>query len=188
MDGDSSSGHHPRPRIRGKQPDARVSLRDRRWRAAIADVREQVKAAARLALHDELTRQGRPPAGFAAEITLAADADLQALNRDWRQQDKPTNVLAFPGYDRDDLPAAGPAELGDVILAFETCAAEAAAADRPLAAHMTHLVVHGVLHLLGHDHLVEDEAERMEGREVELLAALGIADPYQVERASGAEA
>lgn len=178
MDGDSSSAHHPGPRIRERAPDARVTLRDRRWRRVLADVAKQVTQAARLALADELLRQGRGTGGFVAEITLAADRDLQALNRNWRQQDKPTNVLAFPGFDPDDLPAQGPAELGDVILAYETCAREAEAAGKSLNDHMMHLVVHGLLHLLGHDHLDDDEAALMEGRETEILARLGIADPY----------
>lgn len=113
-------------------------------------------------------------------VTLTDDATVRTLNRDWRGQDKPTNVLSFPAA--DDGPAGLPAELprllGDVVLAYGVCAAEAAAQGKALADHLSHLVVHGVLHLAGHDHEVETEAARMEALETAILAGLGIADPY----------
>lgn len=106
-------------------------------------------------------------------VLLADDARLQALNRDWRAVDRPTNVLSFPSGDAPFL--------GDLALALETARAEAAAEGKPLDHHLSHLLVHGTLHLLGYDHEEDAAAEAMESRETELLAALGIADPYRLE-------
>ncbi len=119
-----------------------------------------------------------------ASLLFTSDAEVHALNREWRDRDKPTNVLSFPMLERTDLvhldPAEGPPEmLGDIALAYETCAREAADKGVPLANHATHLIVHGLLHLAGYDHeLGEAEAEEMEALEVKVLALLGIADPY----------
>ncbi len=106
---------------------------------------------------------------------------LRGLNRDWRGIDKPTNVLAFPADDAVSVGAAGgpPRQLGDVILGYETVAAEARAQGKPTAAHLSHLVVHGVLHLLGFDHQTDAEAADMEAAEVAILAGLGLPDPYR---------
>ena len=113
-------------------------------------------------------------------ITLADDATVHALNRDHRGQDKPTNVLSFPLVDGDFEPEApgAPLLLGDVILAYQTVAREAAGQGKGLADHAVHLVVHGVLHLLGHDHESDGEADAMERLETAILCKLGIADPY----------
>ncbi len=120
----------------------------------------------------------RPEAG---EITLilADDALQQGLNRQYRGIDKSTNVLAFAGLD-DPLVEwpDGPAILGDVVLAFETCAREAAEQGKPLENHALHLALHGLLHLLGYEHDTAEQAEAMETAERRLLAELGIADPY----------
>lgn len=111
-------------------------------------------------------------------ILLADDARQRGLNRDYRGKDKPTNVLSFPAGDEDC--AGRPRLLGDVVLALETISAEAEAQSKDLADHLTHLTVHGVLHLLGHDHETETEADAMEALETEILRGLGIADPYAV--------
>lgn len=113
-------------------------------------------------------------------FVLADDAAVRVLNRDWRGKDAPTNVLSFAALDDEDAPVVdgAPLLLGDVILAYETCAAEARDQGKPLADHFSHLIVHGTLHLLGYDHMDEDEAAEMEGLETTLLAALGIPDPY----------
>jgi probable rRNA maturation factor len=108
-------------------------------------------------------------------IVLADDARVRSLNRTWLGDDKPTNVLSFPAPDR---PAAGVRFLGDVIFALETSQREAVAEDKPLDHHLSHLAVHGVLHLLGFNHERDDEAEVMEQRERKILAQLGIPDPY----------
>lgn len=112
-------------------------------------------------------------------IVLADDSNLRRLNREYRGIDKPTNVLSFG----DSLDAQGhapeiPILLGDVVLAYETIAAEASAQGKSLTDHTKHLVVHGVLHLLGHDHQTPRHARVMEAIETDVLAGLGIADPY----------
>lgn len=116
-------------------------------------------------------------------VLFTCDAEVHTLNREWRERDKPTNVLSFPMLERaalDALAADGPpAMLGDIALAYETCAREAAEKGVSLEAHAAHLVVHGLLHLAGHDHVESDEqAETMEALETRILAKLGIADPY----------
>ncbi|TAN56972.1 MAG: rRNA maturation RNase YbeY [Magnetospirillum sp.] len=113
-------------------------------------------------------------------IVLADDATVRDLNRDWRGKDVPTNVLSFASLDDGDAPLVpgAPLLLGDVILAWETVAAEATEQNKPLADHFSHLVVHGVLHLLGYDHADDQDADEMEALETTLLAALGIPDPY----------
>lgn len=117
-------------------------------------------------------------------VTLTDDADVQRLNRDYRQLDQPTNVLSFAGDSAFD-PAfgaanAGPLLLGDIVLAHGVVGAEARAQGKTMRAHFCHLLVHGSLHLLGQDHVDEGEATAMEIREVAILASMGIADPYQV--------
>jgi probable rRNA maturation factor len=119
-----------------------------------------------------------------ASLLLADDAEVRTLNREWRAKDKPTNVLSFPMLTAEDLatlPPDGPEELlGDVALALETCASEAAAKGVPLEHHAAHLVVHGLLHLAGHDHETSPEAAAaMEAIEIKALALMGIADPYE---------
>ena len=116
-------------------------------------------------------------------VLLSDDAAQQALNREWRGKDKPTNVLSFPMLEREellDLAAEGPPEmLGDLALAHGTCAREAGEKGISLEDHATHLLIHGLLHLAGHDHVDSDaQAEAMEALEIAALAKLGIADPY----------
>jgi probable rRNA maturation factor len=119
----------------------------------------------------------RPKVAGAAEISivLTDDEEQRELNRDWRGKDAPTNVLSFPQIEPFS-PVIG--ILGDIILARETLEREAAEQETPLADHFTHLVVHGFLHILGYDHTTEEEALVMEGLETQILAGLGIADPY----------
>lgn len=131
-------------------------------------------AAAALARHPE----ARGLCGREATVVLGDDALVRSLNKTYRAKDKPTNVLSFPF----SAPAGAPKEaargLGDVILAAETLQREAADLGIPPVHHLQHLVVHGLLHLLGHDHLEEAEAQQMEAIETAVLAGLGIADPY----------
>jgi probable rRNA maturation factor len=151
------------------------------WLAALPDVENTCRRVAAAALG--AAAAGWPDAEverMELAVVLADDARVRMLNRDYRGQDKPTNVLSFAALDDDDapIPPDGPIALGDVILAYETTVAEAAQEGKTLVQHLSHLVVHGVLHLLGHDHQDEGEAEEMEGLEVAVLAALGIPDPY----------
>lgn len=112
----------------------------------------------------------------AVALLLTDDAAMREINRDWRDQDKPTNVLSFPSAPHPGMP--GPRHLGDVVLAFETTQREAGDEGRSVEAHASHLIVHGILHCLGYDHETEDEAEEMEALEVSALKAIGYDDPY----------
>lgn len=114
-------------------------------------------------------------------VVLSDDEEVRALNRQFRGADKPTNVLSFPGADML-AGSAPPRFLGDVILARETVRREAREQDKTFEDHATHLVVHGVLHLLGYTHDSDQDADRMEALEVAILAELGVADPYNVSR------
>ena len=129
------------------------------------------------------------PASAAIEISvrLATDAEVRTLNAQYRHKDKPTNVLSFPMVQPDLLDTIGMNSddgevlLGDIVLAYETCAREAGEKAIPLADHATHLIVHGTLHLLGYDHMGESEAQAMEAIEIDTLKSLGLADPYMIE-------
>jgi probable rRNA maturation factor len=131
-----------------------------------------IAAAAALARHPRCRRAQ----GAEVTIVLADDALVRTLNAAYRSQDKPTNVLSFP---LQAHPGTGShALLGDVVLALETVTREAAEQGTPLLHHLQHLVVHGILHLLGFQHETDAEAEDMEAIEIEILAKLGVADPY----------
>lgn len=154
------------------------------WRAVLAAAGEAVTP---------ILRERLAEAGVLAPVEVAVmlsdDAAVRELNRDWRDADKPTNVLSFAAWWDDDCPpppAPGlPVMLGDVVFARETVVAEAARDGIPAAHHLAHLAIHGLLHLLGYDHQEPDEAEEMETLEIRLLAAQGIADPYADPEARG---
>jgi probable rRNA maturation factor len=130
--------------------------------------------------------------GFALCVMGCDDARIAELNGEFRSKGKPTNVLSFPAWNRSadapglapELPEAGdaddPEELGDIAISYDTCAAEAAEQGKDMAHHVTHLVVHGILHLLGYDHIEDADAALMEGLEARILASLGVDDPYYV--------
>jgi probable rRNA maturation factor len=126
-----------------------------------------------------------PEAQGAHQVTilLTDDAEIKELNRTWRGKDAPTNVLSFPAGDR----LGEPGLLGDIVLAYEAILQEARDSGIRFADHVQHLVVHGLLHLLGFDHMNDKEAERMENLEKTALASLGIADPYAEESARPVE-
>ena len=116
-------------------------------------------------------------------IRLTSDNEVHALNRQYRDKDKPTNVLSFPMYAPEELLTLEDERLpeimlGDIVLARETCLREATEKDLPVATHATHLIVHGVLHLLGYDHIDDEDAENMEALERRIMADLGHDDPY----------
>jgi probable rRNA maturation factor len=112
-------------------------------------------------------------------LLLTDDASIRVLNAEWRGKDKPTNVLSFPAFPVKPGDAIPPM-LGDIVIARETVVAEALAEAKPFENHLSHLVVHGFLHLLGYDHEDDDEAEEMEAAERRILARLAIPDPYAV--------
>jgi probable rRNA maturation factor len=136
--------------------------------AALPGLEEACEAAVAFALK----KLDQPRAGAAA-LLLTDDATVHDLNVRFRGKDKPTNVLSFPAAEAEGYP-------GDVALAYETCAAEALRDGKTLKDHAVHLVLHGVLHLNGLDHMEEDAAAAMEALEVAALASVGIADPYSV--------
>lgn len=114
---------------------------------------------------------------------FADDAKVQELNRVFRRQDKPTNVLSFPSFEREDydhgrLPQVPVLILGDIVFALETIQKEAISCEKTFEAHLTHLLIHGLLHLRGYDHETEDEALEMENMEIDLLSHLGFSNPY----------
>lgn len=168
-----------RPAPRPRQPASRLSLalraQSRRWRELgdLAGLRRAVTRATEAALD---VAPVKPLAGAELSLLLTDDARIRIVNRDWRGFDKATNVLSFPAAPPERI-AQSPV-LGDIVLAYETVAREAQAEGKPLADHLSHLVIHGLLHLLGEDHETDAEAERMERLEIAALARLGIADPY----------
>lgn len=155
-----------------------ISIEDS-W-PALPDWEELAKTTARAA-SDAASELANPR--LSASLLFTSDAEVQVLNREWRGKDMPTNVLSFPMIERADLLAlttAGPPELlGDIALAIETCAREAAEKNVPLEHHAAHLIVHGLLHLAGHDHETSPEgAAEMEALEIKALASMGIGNPY----------
>ncbi|WP_437361585.1 rRNA maturation RNase YbeY [Inquilinus limosus] len=167
--------------------DLTVSIDAPGWSALGPDFADEEALAAALGpLVEAAVAAGAGPgvaleAGRPAELSIvfADDATVQRLNREYRGKDAPTNVLSFALTEAEepDFPGA-PLVLGDVVLALETVLAEAGRDRKAPADHARHLVVHGILHLLGHDHMTEAEAEAMERIEIAVLARFGIADPY----------
>lgn len=168
-----------------KPPLVDVVIEDPRWEAAGLEALAEAAAGACLA------RLGLAAAGFEICLLGADDARVAELNAAFRGKATPTNVLSWPSAERaaaDEgarpAPPApgtgpdGPEPLGDIALAYETCAREAAAAGRTLHDHAAHLVVHGMLHLLGYDHQRDGDATLMESEETAILEAMGISDPY----------
>ena len=130
------------------------------------------------------------PAHFAVSLLACDDARIAELNTEFRGKPTPTNVLSWPSEDRapqtpgtmpelpDDALQGPPLELGDLALAFQTCAREAGEGNKPLAHHLTHLIIHVLLHCLGYDHETDPDADLMEGLETRILATMGLPDPY----------
>ena len=141
-------------------------------------------ALARRAAEAAIAESAFPQLGRASDVEisvrLGGDAEVRELNAEWRGKDRPTNVLSFPMAQAAELAAPAPAGLmlGDIILAHGVCAAEASGKAIPLDRHASHLLVHGTLHLLGHDHGDDEAAADMEARETRALGRIGIANPY----------
>ena len=164
------------------EPLVDIVIEDDRWLGLEALADRAVRAA--------LGEMALPEVGLTLCVMGCDDARIAGLNAQFRGKPVPTNVLSWPARDLSaevpggapEVPEIGSAEepesLGDIALAYETCAKEAAAAEKPLSDHATHLIVHGLLHLLGYDHLTDPDAARMQALEVRILATLAIPDPY----------
>ncbi|MBV2360068.1 rRNA maturation RNase YbeY [Thalassococcus sp. CAU 1522] len=155
-------------------------LEDDRWQeAGLPDIAERAARAV-------LVHLGHDPARFEIAVLGCDDARIAALNADFRGKPQPTNVLSWPAEDlSSETPggnplAPGDAELGDIAIAYDTCLREATSAGKSLADHACHLVVHGVMHLLGYDHVRDADATLMEGLEIAILGKLGLPDPYML--------
>lgn len=160
------------------QLDIQISREDDHWpeEPALLALCEQTLATAAAFLAE---REGQPFPETAPELSLVFtdDASIREINAEWRNQDKPTNVLSFPAFPLEPGKMPGPM-LGDIIIARETVEREAVDLEKSFSDHLTHLLVHGFLHLFGYDHMEKDEAERMEDLETRILAELGLSDPY----------
>ena len=168
-----------------------LQIKDERWAASAStsasDWQEMISLVLPL-LCDAVFKdlQGSVSSGGEVCLVLTNDTEIKALNKTWRGKDGPTNVLSFPtepdedfGVEfKEDTDIAADRVLGDVVLAFETIAREAVEQGKIFRNHVAHLLVHGVLHLLGYDHQTDEEAGQMESLERNILASLGVADPY----------
>ncbi len=154
-----------------------LSIEDSRWEGlelgAWPDLQALCEAAIAAALQHVRTKLAK---NTELSILFASDSEIRELNRNWRQQDKPTNVLSFPAVTPDKLKKTP--VLGDLALAFETIEKEALADEKRFRDHTSHLIIHGFLHILGFDHQTVSDAERMEAVEIAALASLNITNPY----------
>jgi probable rRNA maturation factor len=160
-----------------------ISVEDPSWSKLAPDAARLLRRAARDALAEAKADSWKGShVGHEISFVLTDDKRMRALNRTYRGKDKPTNVLSFAALDADRPKAGMPWLLGDVILAAGVIAREAKAQRKKLDHHLSHLAVHGVLHLLGYDHEEDEEAEAMEALEIAALAGMGIANPYELRR------
>ena len=145
-----------------------ISIDDRDW-TTVPDLKKLARRVLKATLADD---------DVSLSLLFTSDAKILEINRQWRGKAAATNVLSFPVSAETPVPAGEPRPLGDIVLAFGIVSKEAQEQKKPIAHHVTHLIVHGALHLLGYDHEDDGEAEAMEGREIAILAGLGIENPY----------
>ncbi|MEZ5888304.1 MAG: rRNA maturation RNase YbeY [Paracoccaceae bacterium] len=167
------------------EPLVDILIEDPRWNGL--DLEALAEAAARAVL----TELGLPREGFLISLLGCDDRRIAELNADFRGKPQPTNVLSWPSGERGAAadggqparprpgPADMPEELGDVAIAWETCAREAEEQGKRMSDHVSHLLVHGIMHLLGYDHVRDGDAALMETTEARVLSAMGIANPYE---------
>lgn len=160
------------------QLDIQISVEDEGWQEedTLLMLADRVLSAAAKDLSSSES-QPFPPKPVELSLVFTGDEEIRQINAEWRGKDKPTNVLSFPAFPIEPGAMPGPM-LGDIVIARETVEREAADLEKSPEAHLTHLLVHGFLHLFGYDHLENDEAERMETIETRILATLGLSDPY----------
>jgi probable rRNA maturation factor len=152
---------------------AAIDIADDAW-ARVKDLEILTEGAVEAALYHAGTDRN-----VEIGVLFASDEEAARLNAQWRRKDYAPNILSFPAPEMHDVPEGVRRPLGDLILASGTVAREAKEQGKTLTSHLTHLIVHGTLHLLGFDHLEEADAERMEAAEIAILAGLGVPDPYQ---------
>lgn len=170
--------------------DLSILVESPEWEKAISDLEDRIPQII-LKIHHVLEEQKEQILFFQGiTILLTTDIHVQELNRDFRDKDEPTNVLSFPAYSLEELKDLihhlpqlkksnlPPLILGDIALAYETIEREAKEQHKTFIDHATHLVVHGILHLLGYDHIIESEQAQMESLEIEILSQLHIQNPY----------
>ncbi len=156
-----------------------VTVAEPEWTTSYLDVEAIAQRAVKNTLKMAVLPEVLQYRDIEASVVLANDDLIQVLNREYREKDKPTNVLSFANLDSDDpIPKEGPVHVGDIILAFQTIDREAKEQGKFLKDHFTHMLVHGALHLLGFDHENEDEANIMESLEIRILEKMGIQNPY----------
>jgi probable rRNA maturation factor len=170
--------------------DLATSITSSSWRETVPDIEELAHEAVQAALRiicvefSLIPISDAPKPAVEISLVLTDDADIQAMNKDYRGKDKPTNVLSFSDTPLVQAELANavlmeePLLLGDIVLARETLVREAAEQNKNFRDHLTHLLVHGVLHLAGYDHLEENEANRMENLEIMILQSLHVSNPY----------
>ncbi|GAA6208109.1 rRNA maturation RNase YbeY [Cognatishimia sp. WU-CL00825] len=158
-----------------------INFEDPRWQDL------GIQALADQAADTSLTYLGLQPQDWEISVLACDDGRIQGLNADFRDKPKPTNVLSWPSEERaaldpgarPELPKGPDTELGDIAIAYETCAREATELGKSMQDHVTHLLVHGVLHLLGYDHIRDQDATLMQDIETQILGKMGLADPYR---------
>ena len=164
-------------------PDLWIDINVERgpWAEVLPGFEQICQRAIRAAVAKGAVCEDEDEAQWEISVMLCDDGAIQVLNRDWRGQDKPTNVLSFPAPPDDlpaELPDGAPILLGDIAVALDTTQREAVEQEKALEDHFCHLMVHGMLHLLGFDHETDGQADEMEPLEIEILAGLGIDSPY----------
>jgi probable rRNA maturation factor len=158
--------------------DLQISIEDDNWSSEdklVAFCSRVLESAADY-LHQE-EEQPLLPHPIEVSLVFTNDEQIREINAEWRDKDKATNVLSFPAYPIEPGDTPGPM-LGDIVLARETVERESVDLEKPFDDHLTHLLVHGFLHLFGYDHMNVEDAEEMEGLETRILARLGLSDPY----------
>lgn len=160
-----------------------ITIADNHWASALEDVEGLCRTAARAAYQ---AAGGDIPTAAEVSLLLTDDRQVQELNMTYRDKNKPTNVLSFAALEGGPAFAHEGTMLGDIVIAFGVVEKEARNEEKPLADHLSHLVIHGMLHLLGHDHEDDREAEHMEALEISTLQELGIDNPYRALEQAGA--
>ena len=160
-----------------KSPIIDISLQDPEWER-IGDIEKIIRQAIERTLATAMMPKTAIGRDLEVSIVLANDDLIQVLNREYREKDSPTNVLTFATLDSEEISTDGVLNLGDVILSFQTIQREAQEQGKFVLDHVKHMTIHGVLHLLGYDHINDDEANDMETTEIGILAGLGVQNPY----------